>query len=264
MNRFSINLFILGISILCLLPLNQSSAELTLNSSKSKGLQGSPKLNQNLKNITNQISEMAVTRSDVQSEKLSSLSNPLVKVDDKGNVEVFLYCNEVSNENLEELQSLGLIIEDMNDEHKIVHGWMPYENLEEAAKIGFVVKVAPPDYAHTRVGSVTTQGDAVLGSDDVRSILGFDGTGITIGVISDGVDSLAISQATGDIPGFVNVGSNANGGDEGTAMLEIIHDIAPGADLAFHTAFPTSVQFLNAIEFFISIGADIIVDDVGF
>ena len=228
MNRFSINIIIFAIAIFCVLPLNQSSAALTLNSSKSKGLQGSPKVNQNLKNITNQISEMTVTRSDVQSEKLSSLSNPLVKVDDKGNVEVFLYCNEVSNENLAELQSLGLIIEDMNDEHKIVHGWMPYENLEEAAEIGF------------------------------------DGTGIKIGVISDGVDSLAVSQATGDLPGFVDVGSNANGGDEGTAMLEIIHDIAPGADLAFHTAFPTSVQFLNAIEFFISIGADIIVDDVGF
>jgi len=264
MNRLSINIIIFVITIFCVSPLNQSLAELSLNSSKSKGLQGNPKLNQNLKNITNQISEMAVTRSEVQSEKLSDLSNPVIKIDDQGNVEVFLYCNEVSNENLAELKSLGLIIEDMNDEHKIVHGWIPYENLEEAAEIGFVVKVTPPDYAHVRVGDLTTEGDSVLGSDDVRNILGFDGTGIKIGVISDGVDSLAVSQATGDIPGFVDVGSNANGGDEGTAMLEIIHDIAPGADLAFHTAFPTSVQFLNAIEFFISIGADIIVDDVGF
>ena len=73
-----------------------------------------------------------------------------------------------------------------------------------------------------------------------------------------------MSQATGDLPGFVDVGSNANGGDEGTAMLEIIHDIAPGADLAFYTAFPTSMNFLNAITFFMNNGVDIIVDDVGF
>ena len=253
-----------AIAIFCLLPLNQSSAEQGLESRKSKELNGSSKLNSNLKETTNQISNMAVTRDNIQSAKLSDLSNPVIKIDDEGNVEVFLYCNEVSNDNLAELKSLGLILEDMNDEHKIVHGWMPYENLEEAAEIGFVVKVTPPDYAHIRVGALTTEGDSVLGSDDVRNTLGFDGTGIKIGVISDGVDSLAMSQATGDLPGFVDVGSNANGGDEGTAMLEIIHDIAPGAELAFHTAFPSSVQFLNAINFFISIGADIIVDDVGF
>lgn len=264
MNRFYINLFVLAITILCVLPLNQSLAELNLSSSKLKGSSDSPKLNQNLKRVINEISTSAATRAEDQDSKLSNLSNHVVKIDDTGNVEVFLYCNEVSDENLTKLQSLGLIIEDMNDEHKIVQGWMPYENLEEAAELGFIVKVTPPDYAHTRTGAINSQGDEVLQSDDVRNILGFDGTGVLIGVISDGVDSLALSQATGELPGFVNVGSNANGGDEGTAMLEIIHDIAPGASLAFHTAFPTSVQFLNAIDFFISIGADIIVDDIGF
>ncbi len=264
MNILSKKFLLIAITILCILPLYNSSAEEGLKSYKAKELNGSPKLNSKLKGVMNKLSEMAVTRSNDQSLKLSELSNPMLKIDDNGNVEVFLYCNEVSAENLEQLLSLGLIVEDMNEEYKIVQGWLPYEHLESASEMGFVVKVTPPDYAHTRVGSVTTQGDAVLGSDDVRNILGFDGTGIKIGVISDGVDSLAVSQATGDLPGFVDVGSNANGGDEGTAMLEIIHDIAPGAELAFHTAFPTSTQFLNAITFFMNNGVDIIVDDVGF
>ena len=264
MNILSKKFLLIAITILCILPLYNSSAEQSLKSYKSKELNGSPKLNSKLKGVMNKLSEMAVTRGDDQSLKLSELSNPMLKIDDNGNVEVFLYCNEVSDENLQQLLSLGLIVEDMNEEYKIVQGWLPYEKLESAAEMGFVVKVTPPDYAHTRVGSVTTQGDAVLGSDDVRNILGFDGSGIKIGVISDGVDSLAVSQATGDLPGFVDVGSNANGGDEGTAMLEIIHDIAPGAELAFHTAFPSSTQFLNAITFFMNNGVDIIVDDVGF
>ncbi len=264
MNRFSINTVILAITIFCLLPLNQSLAELSLNSSKTKELNGSSKVNSSLKGLSNKISNMAVTRGDAESTRLSSLSTPLIKVDDNGNVQVYLYCNEVSDSNLEELLSIGLIVEEVNEDLKLIQGWLPYENLEEAAEAGFVVKVAPPSYAHTRAGSLTTQGDAVLGSDDVRNILGFDGTGVKIGVISDGVDSLAMSQATGDLPGFVDVGSNANGGDEGTAMLEIIHDIAPGADLAFYTAFPTSMNFLNAITFFMNNGVDIIVDDVGF
>jgi len=263
MNRLSINVIIMAITIFYLLPSYYSSAEQSLKSFKSKELDGSSKLNSSLKGIINEISEMAVSRENGQSLKLSDLSSPFMKIDDNGNVEVFLYCNEVSDENLEQLQSLGLIMEDMNEEYKIVQGWLPYENLESAAEMGFVVKVTPPSYAHTRVGFVTTEGDAVLGSDDARNILGVDGSGIKIGVISDGVDSIAVSQATGDLPGSIDVG-NAGDGDEGTAMLEIIHDIAPGAQLAFHTAFPTSAQFLNAITFFMNNGVDIIVDDVGF
>lgn len=264
MNKFSTSLIILAITIFCLLPLNQSFAELSLNSSKTKESKHSPKLSQNLAQLIEAISNSAVTREDNQNYHISNLSNPLLQVDDNGHVEVHIHCNQVSNENLKQLQSIGLIVEDMNDKHKIVHGWIPYQNLEQASEMGFVAKVALPDYAQTKVGPITTEGDSVLDSDDVRDILGFDGTGVTIGVISDGVDGLGFSQATGELPGFVNVGSNANGGNEGTAMLEIIHDIAPGASLAFHTAFPTSVQFLNAIDFFISIDADIIVDDIGF
>ncbi len=210
----------------------------------------------------NEISNMASTRTADQST-ISKLSNPVVKVDEDGNIQVYLYCNEVSDENLEQLIDLGLEVEIMNDELKIVQGWMPPSGIEESAELGFVVRVTPPGYAHTRVGSVTSEGDAAMMADTARSTFGVDGSGLTIGVISDGVDSLAVSQATGDLPS-VNVGSNAFGGHEGTAMLEIIHDVAPGADLAFHTAFPTGMTFINAIDFFISIGADIIVDDVGF
>jgi subtilisin family serine protease len=264
MSKLSIKFFLMSITILCIIPLYNSLAAESLNLATSKGSNGSAKLNSSLKGISNKISNMIVTRGDAESTKLSSLSNPLIKIDDNGNVQVYLYCNEVSDSNLEELLSIGLIVEEVNEDLKIIQGWLPYENLEEAAEAGFVVKVTPPSYAHTRAGSLTTQGDAVLGSDDVRNILGFDGTGVKIGVISDGVDNLAMSQATGDLPGFVDVGSNANGGDEGTAMLEIIHDIAPGADLAFYTAFPTSMNFLNAITFFMNNGVDIIVDDVGF
>ena len=263
MNRLSIYFFIMSLVILCPLLSIDSSAVESLKSIKSKELNGSTKLNSSLKRIINKISEMGVTRGDTQSLSPRDLSSPLLKVRDNGNVEVFLYCNEVSDDNLEQLLDLGLIVEDLNEEHKIIQGWMPYENLEAASEMGFVAKLTPPSYAHTRVGSVTTQGDAVIGADDARNMLGVDGTGIKVGIISDGIDSLAVSQATGDLPGSIDIG-NAGDGDEGTAILEIVHDIAPGAELAFHTAFPTSVQFLNAITFFMNNGVDIIIDDVGF
>ena len=45
-------------------------------------------------------------------------------------------------------------------------------------------------------------------------------------------------------------------------MLEIVHDLAPGADLYFATAFNGQAQFATNIEALCDVGADVIVDDV--
>ena len=43
------------------------------------------------------------------------------------------------------------------------------------------------------------------------------------------MDHIADSVASGDLPNDVTVLSNTQGGDEGTAMLEIVYDMVPGA-----------------------------------
>lgn len=189
-------------------------------------------------------------------------SSEFVKVDNEGNVQVYVHMAESGSENIEQLEGLGLIPEIVNDELKIVQGWLPHETMEEAAELGFVSSITPPSYGHTRAGSVTTEGDAIMGSDDARDTFGVDGSGIKVGVISDGVDSLAASQMSGDLPNVVQVGLPGSG-DEGTAILEIVHDIAPGAALAFHNG-TTTLNFINAINFFRNNGVDVIIDDLGF
>ena len=53
------------------------------------------------------------------------------------------------------------------------------------------------------------------------------------------------------------------GTDEGRAMMQIVHDVAPGAAQAFHTAFNGLADFANGIlELKTAAGADVIVDDV--
>ena len=92
-----------------------------------------------------------------------------------------------------------------------------------------------------------------------------DGSGITIGVISDGVTNSHLSVASGDLPS--NFGFNTNlphFGDEGTAMLEIVHDLAPGANLLFSSGRFGQTTMIDSINWLVANGADVIVDDLGF
>lgn len=115
------------------------------------------------------------------------------------------------------------------------------------------------------VGSVNSQGDATHKAANARATHGVSGTGVKIGVLSDDVCSLAASQALGDLgPVTVLPGQTGTcpGGDEGTAMLEIIHDLAPNAELYFATAFTSITSFAQNIRNLRTAGAHIIVDDV--
>ena len=117
-----------------------------------------------------------------------------------------------------------------------------------------------------------SEGEATLRAALARNSYGFDGTGIKIGVISDGVRNLNVAQASGDLgpvtvlPGQSGTAagqcSAAGSCDEGTAMLEIVHDIAPGAQLYFATGFATPANFAQNIRDLRAAGCDIIIDDL--
>jgi len=111
-------------------------------------------------------------------------------------------------------------------------------------------------------GAVNSQGDVAHRADLVRA-LGINGNGVRIGVLSDGVDALAAQQLAGELPAVTVVAGQAGSGNEGTAMLEIINDLAPGAQLFFATA--TGGQANMAANILALAGGsnncDIIVDD---
>jgi hypothetical protein len=127
---------------------------------------------------------------------------------------------------------------------------------------------AVPGQSNT--GSVTSEGDIAHGAALARATYGVDGTGVKIGVLSDSYDNLkgaATDIANGDLPpeGVILAGSGDlrfGGVDEGRAMLQIIHDLAPGAQLYFATAFKSEEDFANNIRALRAAGCDIIVDDV--
>ena len=111
----------------------------------------------------------------------------------------------------------------------------------------------------------TSQGDVAHRANSARRTHNVDGTGIGVGVIANGVRSLADRQATDDLPARVTVLPGQEGsGDEGTALLEIVHDLAPGAELYFATGNGGEARMAENIEALCEAGANVIVDDIGY
>jgi hypothetical protein len=118
--------------------------------------------------------------------------------------------------------------------------------------------------ASLKIGIATSEGDTTHKAFSARGTFNSDGTGIKIGVLSDGVTNLATSQASGDLGAVTVLPGQAGSGNEGTAMLEIIHDLAPGAQLFFATAGGGITNFAQNIRDLRTAGCDIILDDVGY
>ena len=105
-------------------------------------------------------------------------------------------------------------------------------------------------------------------ADLARTMLGVTGNGVKVGIISDSLCDAATSINSGDLPATITIVNGQDGcadpdaNDEGRALAEIIHDLAPGATLLFRTGFPTSVDFIAAVRELTAAGAQVIVDDI--
>ncbi len=161
-----------------------------------------------------------------------------------------------------------------------VRARIPIRRVEAIAALPEVRFIGPKQGFLVNTGSATSQGDVAHAAASARSTYSINGTGVKIGVLSDGVESLAARQATGDLPATcpqagacvqvvkacdlnLQPPGTTSCGDEGTAMLEIIHDLAPGAKLFFATAADGDAAFAdNIVALKSTYGCDIIVDDV--
>jgi subtilisin family serine protease len=162
-----------------------------------------------------------------------------------------------------------------------VSGKAPIQSLLEMAAIEGVRSIEPV-LAFRRAGLVTTQGDRALRADGARKRFDVDGTGVRVGVLSDSFDCAtgpvfagqmftraADDVASNDLPVDIHVLEDLSATpsdacfDEGRAMMQIIHDLAPGAALSFHTALRGQDDFAQGILRLADDGAQVIVDDVG-
>ena len=182
-------------------------------------------------------------------------------------VHVLVSLASASPTDLALLARTGFKVERVSAEHRLARGWLRTKDLRALAGLALVRSVVPVRPGRRRAGSVTSEGDPAALGPQARAA-GFDGSGITVGVISDGIDHIAQSVVTGNVPAGTGVpggfGCAAGSGDEGTAMLEIVHDLAPGATLLFSEGLSDKLSFVDSLTCLRNAGAQVIVDDVGF
>jgi hypothetical protein len=170
----------------------------------------------------------------------------------------------------------------------IIDAYMPLGAVEPAARLSGTGSIRLAYRPWLNVGATTSQGTIVMRTG-LANTMGFDGTGTTVGVMSDSYNTsqfagLTTTTAlqdvgTGDLPNNTSVPGCEGlkycdeldpmifGGatDEGRGMAQIVHDVAPGANLCFGTAFAGELQFaLNILDlaFNPQCAADVITDDV--
>lgn len=124
----------------------------------------------------------------------------------------------------------------------------------------------PAQKAQT-AGAIDGHGVSIMRADTFVSQTGTNGAGVTVGVQSTGVSYLTTIQGRGELPSVQVVlpgGQTSPAvGDEGTALLQEIHAVAPGAGLAF--CGPTTfVEYTSCLGQLVGAGATILVDDIIF
>ena len=169
-----------------------------------------------------------------------------------------------------------------------LNAWVETQKLAAVAALPEIIAVQPLLDPEVRAGPVVSEGDALLRAKDARARFGVNGAGVRIGVISDSAtpSELAARQRAAELPATCPVILSAAAAscvqidpasdsvvraDEGIALIEIVHDLAPGALLAFASgvenengargaqAFVAAVNYLQN-----TFKANVIVDDIGY
>jgi hypothetical protein len=163
-----------------------------------------------------------------------------------------------------------------------VEGWLAPDDLPDLASLGGIHSIDLPNYSiiirpvtHVlarpqAVGSTVIDGTAIALTHATQFIqtTGKNGSGVTIGIMSDDVASLALIQSRGELPPHITVltpsapgGAQLSPTDEGTMLLEELHALAPGASLMF-CAPQTDTEYVSCLQDLIAAGASVVADDI--
>jgi hypothetical protein len=181
-----------------------------------------------------------------------------------------------------QLATLGFV--ETGEYGRMVSGWLSIDRIDELASLSEVsvanavlssymlesnlaALTSSTTTSTTSSSTTVSEGVAAMNADIATATYGVDGTGVTVGILSDSFDvsgsGYATDVAAGELPSDVTVLQDSpDGEDEGRAMAQIVYDVAPGADIMFATAYLGQASFAANIEALAAAGCDVICDDV--
>ena len=149
----------------------------------------------------------------------------------------------------------------------LIQASVPVEGLSSLAGNPSVTYIRQP--AHPVVFSTTSEGLSDIGATSWQA-LGYNGAGVKIAILDPGFANYQQAVSSGDLPANIVTRSfrsdaDITGGGEihGTACAEIVHDVAPGAQL-YLVNFGTDVELGNAIDYLTAQGVTVVSASWGF
>jgi len=185
--------------------------------------------------------------------------------EDEVDTMVDIAVTEVTEDVLALLERVGAQVLHASVYYRTIRARLPLGTIETVAEHPDVHRIQPGLPA--RINKVnTSQGVTSHNVSFVRDTLGAKGAGVKIGVISDSASQSSIlnRQATGDLGTVAYiVNQQGAGSDEGTAMMEIVYDMAPESEIIFATGTKSPAQMGENIRELARAGCSVIVDDIG-
>jgi hypothetical protein len=176
-------------------------------------------------------------------------------------------AGRITGDLLQQIEANGGKVGDVSEKFGRLNAAIPLKNITAIASHPEVKWIRDAARPIKNVGALTSQGYISHKADQVTPVTG---AGIKVGVLSDSASAAQVSAliASGDLGANTTVlpgqegPAPPTGSDEGTAMMEIVQDIAPGAQIYFATAFTSESSFATNIAALATAGCSIIVDDV--
>jgi subtilisin family serine protease len=193
-----------------------------------------------------------------------------------GAVQIIANCSDNVNGLIQELTSLGT--SNIKTYGKTVTGFIPMDSVSKLENCKHLRSASPSYKPIKNSGKINSDGDRAMFSENLRKRYNLDGSGIKIGILSDSFNVLngaAEDIKNGELPGPENpfgfkkpvqvlseIMNKEVAIDEGRAMAQIIHDVAPGAELFFYSANNGYFDYADGIKLLAEKGCSVIVDDI--
>src|SRR5262245_38659455 len=162
-------------------------------------------LSSSQRRLTSSLRAMAALMRQQGAVAVRRLLPRAMPLSNEGVIDVYVYTEVLTQAEIDTLRHYSVRLYHAEPQFRTVYAAVALDALETIAALPFVRSVSLPSYGLLRTGSVTSEGDTVLGAAEARQRFGVNGRDVRVGIISDSLVDLQASVASDDLPPNVRV-----------------------------------------------------------